>query len=235
MVPGVTNYGGGNTSVKAKVIDPVTGQPVGVLVSKGSGGDLGALRFDGLATLLLERVLALRQVYPGPEREDGMVTLLEQCRFGAGGAAPSIDTPLHALLPPIHVDHVHPDHVIALATAADAERLIEECYGGHVAWLPWRRPGFELAIQMAALYERSPGLQGIVLGGHGLVAWGDTSGGCEARTLELVAGARRFLEQRGRVNPLGTVRPEFAAVGPATRKKRAANLATLSRRLCSAY
>ena len=175
--PRVTNYAGGNTSVKTFVEHPGAGS-VEVLFVKGSGGDLGTLSAEGLARLELDRVRALEASYRGVDHEDEMVGLLDTCCFGGGGAAPSIDTAMHALLPPLNVDHLHPDAVISLATAADGEALTKECYGGTVGWVPWRRPGFELALQIRDLIADNPDLRGVVLGGHGLTAWGRTSDEC---------------------------------------------------------
>jgi rhamnulose-1-phosphate aldolase/alcohol dehydrogenase len=229
----VTNYGGGNTSAKATVDDPVTGAATEVLYVKGSGGDLGTLRPEGLATLRLDRVRALRGVYRGPDHEDEVVEAFTHCRWGTGGAAPSIDTPMHALVDAPHVDHLHPDAVIALAAAADGEALTKECFGRDLAWVPWRRPGFELGLQIAALAADNPGLRGVVLGGHGLTTWADTSEACQALSFDVIARAERFLAQRGRPDPLGPVRPGFAALPPAERRRLAGELAPHIRGLCS--
>lgn len=230
----VTNFGGGNTSCKVIGPDPITGQDAGVLWVKGSGGDLGTLRLEGLAALWLERVRALRSIYGGEEHEDEMVALLGHCRFGPGGTAPSIETPLHAFLPPAHIDHVHPDAVIALAIAADGESLVDRCYAGEVAWIPWRRPGFELALSVAAAYEEAgPGLRGVVLGGHGLVAWGETSDECEETTLELIRRADSFLSASGRSEPFGVIVREREALPAEERRSRAAAIAPVLRGLCS--
>src|SRR5579871_4635247 len=147
--PANTNYAGGNTSAKGRAGDPVTGEPVELLWVKGSGGDLGTLTADGLAVLRLDRLRALTGVYPGVDREDEMVAAFDFCLHGKGGAAPSIDTAMHGLVGAAHVDHLHPDAGIALATAADGEALTRACFGDRVAWLPWRRPGFELGRQIA--------------------------------------------------------------------------------------
>ena len=149
--PRVTNYAGGNTSVKVESVDPATGRPIRLLYIKGSGGDLGTLTRTGLAVLDLDRILASKGTYRGLEHEDEMFPLLEHhCCFGPQNAAPSIDTASHAFIPALHVDHVHPDAIIALATAGDGERLTRECFGDEVAWIPWQRPGFELAMMMEA-------------------------------------------------------------------------------------
>lgn len=149
--PAVTNYGGGNTSVKVSVTSPATGEPVELLYVKGSGGDLGTLKAKGLAVLERERLVALDSVYRGVSHEDEMVPLFSYCSHGTGGATPSIDTPMHGLVELPHVDHLHPDSVIALACAADGERLVREIWGGSVAWVPWQRPGWELGKSMAEL------------------------------------------------------------------------------------
>jgi rhamnulose-1-phosphate aldolase/alcohol dehydrogenase len=219
----VTNYGGGNTSCKRVQPDPVTGDACHVLNVKGSGGDLGTLTADGLATLDLDRVRALKGRYRGEDTEDEMVELLEHCRLS--GAVPSIDTSMHGLLPPCHVDHLHPDAVIALAAAADGEVLVKECYGESVAWVPWRRPGFELALQLEGLHGEHPQLRGVVLGGHGLTTWADTSEECERASLDLIARAEAFIAERGRAEPFGAVVDGFAPLPPEERRRVAAELA----------
>jgi rhamnulose-1-phosphate aldolase/alcohol dehydrogenase len=227
--PRITNYGGGNTSCKGADVDPVTGQERAVLYVKGSGGDLGTLTAAGLAQLDLDRVLALEQRYQGEQREDEMVELLEHCRLG--GPTPSIDTAMHGLLPDRHVDHLHPDAVIALAAAADGEVLVKECYGEDVAWVPWRRPGFELALQLEALHADHPQLRGVVLGGHGLTTWGETSEECERASLELVARAEAFIAERSRAEPFGAVVPGFGPLPADERRRVAAELAPMLRAL----
>ncbi|MEM7727759.1 MAG: class II aldolase/adducin family protein, partial [Pseudomonadota bacterium] len=142
----VTNFGGGNTSAKVKQTDPVTGQPTTVLWVKGSGGDLGSMGLDGFATLHLDRLRALETRYPGLSEEDGMVPLLRHCIFAANPRPPSIDTPLHTFLPYAHIDHTHPDAVIAIAASADSEALTQEIFGDTIGWLPWQRPGFDLGL-----------------------------------------------------------------------------------------
>jgi len=238
--PRVTNYAGGNTSVKLPGIDPATGEPVTLLYIKGSGGDLGTLTRPGLAVLNLDRILASRGQYRsdkardfvGVAHEDEMFPLLEHhCCFGPQTAAPSIDTASHAFIPARHVDHVHPDAIIAFATAADGERLTRECFGDEVAWIPWQRPGFELAMMMEAAY--SPGVKGMVLGGHGLSSWGDTSDDCQRTTLDIIARAERFIADRGRPDPFGAILPGRDPLPPADRRRVAADLAPLIRGLCS--
>jgi rhamnulose-1-phosphate aldolase/alcohol dehydrogenase len=231
--PRVTNYGGGNTSCKAAAADPVTHAATEVLYVKGSGGDLGTLRPEGLATLRLDRVRALRAIYRGVDYEDEMVDAFVHCRWGGGGAAPSIDTAMHALIDAPHVDHLHPDAVIALAATADGEALTKECFGRELAWVPWRRPGFELGLQIAALAADNPGLRGVVLGGHGLTTWADTSEECQAISLDVIARAERFIAERGRPDPLGRVRPGFEPLPEPERRQLAGALAPHLRGLCS--
>jgi rhamnulose-1-phosphate aldolase/alcohol dehydrogenase len=200
-----TNYAGGNTSAMGQGVDPSTGEPVELLWVKGSGGDLGTLTAAGLAVLRLHALRALVNVYPGVEREDEMVAAFDFCAFGKGGAAPSIDTAMHGLVEAAHVDHLHPDAGIALATAADGEKLTAECFGGWVAWVPWRRPGFQLGLDIAAIKAANPDAIGVILGGHGITAWGDTSEECEARSLEIIATAQKFIDERGKPHPFGQI------------------------------
>jgi len=231
--PTTTNYAGGNTSVTVVTADPVSGDDVEVMWVKGSGGDLGTLTHDGLAALRMDRLRALTRVYRGEEHEDEMVALLDHCTFGPGDAAPSIDTAMHGLLPPSHVDHLHPDSGIAFAAAADGERLTKECFGGEVGWLPWRRPGFELALQIAALHELNPAMKGVILGGHGITAWGSTSDECEANSLAIVRGAAEFIAARGVQRPFGGKRVGYEPLGTVERRARAAQLLPVIRGLCS--
>jgi rhamnulose-1-phosphate aldolase/alcohol dehydrogenase len=228
-----TNYAGGNTSAKGSLRDPVTGQPVEVLWVKGSGGDLATLTGAGLAVLRLDRLRALPDVYPGPSDEDAMVPLLDHCRFGPGGAAPSIDTAMHGLVDAAHVDHLHPDAGIALATAADGPTLTGECFGERVVWVPWRRPGFQLGLDIAQVRRDHPDAIGVILGGHGITAWGRTSDECEAHSREIIAGAQAFLDARGRPEPFGPVLPGHEPLPEAPRRARAAELAPVIRGLVS--
>ncbi len=202
--PRNTNYAGGNTSAQGTATDPVTGEDIELLWVKGSGGDLGTLTPAGLAVLRLDRLRALAGVYPGVEREDDMVAAFDFCLYGKGGAAPSIDTAMHALVIQPHVDHLHPDSGIALATSADGEKLTQDCFGDRVVWVPWRRPGFQLGLDIAAIAAASPQAIGCVLGGHGITAWGPTSDDCEARSLEIVRTAEEFIAAHGAP---GAVRP----------------------------
>jgi rhamnulose-1-phosphate aldolase/alcohol dehydrogenase len=228
-----TNYAGGNTSAKAEIRDPATGSPVEVMWVKGSGGDLGTLTAAGLCCVRVDRLRALQDVYPGVEREDEMVALLDHCLVGKGGAAPSIDTPSHGLIETLHVDHLHPDAVIALATAVDGERLTRECFGDRVRWVPWRRPGWQLGLDCAAIQREHPETVGVVLGGHGLTTWGNSSQECQDRSLEAIATAQRFLDERGRPDPFGDVVAGWEPLPVDERHRRAAALAPVIRGLCS--
>ncbi|WP_432829081.1 bifunctional aldolase/short-chain dehydrogenase [Dactylosporangium sp. CA-092794] len=229
--PRNTNYAGGNTSAKATAEDPVTGGPVELLWVKGSGGDLGTLKPEGLAVLRLDRLRALVDVYPGVEREDEMVAAFDYCLHGRGGAAPSIDTAMHGLVEAAHVDHLHPDAGIALATAADGPALTKECFGDRVVWVPWRRPGFQLGLDIAAVQRANPQAIGVILGGHGITAWGSTSTECERNSLEIINTAAAFLAARGKADPFGaTVHPPLDR---AARRERAAALMPLLRGLVS--
>ncbi|MET9768708.1 bifunctional aldolase/short-chain dehydrogenase [Streptomyces sp. NPDC006415] len=231
--PRNTNYAGGNASAKGSAPDPVTGDDVELMWVKGSGGDLGTLTADGLAVLRLDRLRALRGVYAGVEREDEMVAAFDYCLHGKGGAAPSIDTAMHGLVDAPHVDHLHPDSGIALACAADGEKLTADCFGDTVAWVPWRRPGFQLGLDIAAVKEANPQAIGCVLGGHGITAWGATSEECEANALRIIRTAETFLAERGRSEPFGPVIEGYEALPEARRRERAASLAPYVRALAS--
>ncbi|WP_046469565.1 bifunctional rhamnulose-1-phosphate aldolase/short-chain dehydrogenase [Allosalinactinospora lopnorensis] len=233
--PRNTNYAGGNASAKGEATDPVTGGPVELMWVKGSGGDLGTLRESGLAVLRLDRLRALTGVYPGVNREDEMVAAFDYCAHGKGGAAPSIDTAMHGLVEAAHVDHLHPDSGIALACAAGGEKLTAECFGDRVAWVPWRRPGFQLGLDIAEIKRENPGAIGVVLGGHGITAWGATSEECESSSLEIIRTAERFIAERGaaRPHPFGEVIDGHAALPEAQRHERAAALLPIARGLAS--
>ncbi|MFI2287347.1 bifunctional aldolase/short-chain dehydrogenase [Streptomyces niveus] len=231
--PRNTNYAGGNTSAKGLAADPVSGGDTELMWVKGSGGDLGTLTGPGLAVLRLDRLRALAEVYPGVEREDEMVAAFDYCLHGRGGAAPSIDTAMHALVDAAHVDHLHPDSGIALACAADGEALTAQCFGERVVWVPWRRPGFQLGLDIAAVKQANPRAIGCVLGGHGITAWGNTSRECEENSLGIIREAERFLAEHGRPEPFG---PPLEGYGPLPgdeRRARAAALAPLLRGLAS--
>lgn len=231
--PRNTNYAGGNASAKGTDTDPVTGGDVELMWVKGSGGDLGTLTEAGLAVLRLDRLRGLVDVYPGVEREDEMVAAFDYCLHGKGGAAPSIDTAMHGLVDAAHVDHLHPDSGIALACAADGEKLTAECFGDSVAWVPWRRPGFQLGLDIAAIKEASPRAIGVVLGGHGITAWGDTAEECERNSLHIIRTAEAFLARKGKAEPFGPVVAGYEALPEDERRRRAAALAPHVRAIAS--
>ncbi|WP_349865190.1 bifunctional aldolase/short-chain dehydrogenase [Leifsonia sp. WHRI 6310E] len=231
--PKNTNYAGGNTSAKGVETDPVTGEPVELLWVKGSGGDLGTLKESGLAVLRLDRLRALQNVYPGLDREDEMVAAFDYTLHGKGGAAPSIDTAMHGLVDAAHVDHLHPDSGIAIATAADGEELTKTIFGGRVVWVPWRRPGFQLGLDIAAIKAANPEAIGTVLGGHGITAWGDTSEEAEANSLWIIQTAADYIAAHGRPQPFGTPLDGYAALPEEERRAKAAALAPHLRAIAS--
>jgi rhamnose utilization protein RhaD (predicted bifunctional aldolase and dehydrogenase)/NAD(P)-dependent dehydrogenase (short-subunit alcohol dehydrogenase family) len=196
----ITNFAGGNTSSKVSEIDPLTGEPVEVLCVKGSGGDLGSIKRSGFAALYLDKLLALERSYKGVDNEDEMVSLYPLCAFRNNTVAASIDTPLHGFLPFPHVDHLHPDWGIALAAAANGKAKMEEFnreFGHTLVWVPWQRPGFELAMMMKRAVEANPGCDGIVLGGHGLFTWGQTQRECYLNTITIIDSIGQFIERHG--------------------------------------
>lgn len=231
--PRNTNYAGGNTSAKGTEIDPATGEPVELLWVKGSGGDLGTLTEAGLAVLRLDRVLGLVDVYPGVEREDEMVAAFDYCLHGRGGAAPSIDTSMHALVEAPHVDHLHPDSGIAIATAVDGEELTRRIFGDRVVWVPWRRPGFQLGLDIRAIQRANPDAVGCILGGHGITAWGRSSEESERNSLWIIRTAAEYIEQHGRPEPFGAELDGYAALPEDERRARAAALAPHIRAIAS--
>ncbi|MFF3667135.1 bifunctional aldolase/short-chain dehydrogenase [Microtetraspora malaysiensis] len=237
--PKNTNYAGGNTSAKGTETDPVTGEPVELLWVKGSGGDLGTLTEAGLAVLRLDRLRDLVKVYPGVEREDEMVAAFDHCLFGLGGphgrggAAPSIDTAMHGLVDAAHVDHLHPDSGIAIATAAAGEELTKRIFGDRVVWVPWRRPGFQLGLDIAEIKAKNPQAVGCILGGHGITAWGDTSEESERNSLWIIDTAAAYLAEHGKPEPFGAVVPGYEPLPEAERRARAAALAPTIRGLAS--
>ncbi|GAA3558525.1 bifunctional rhamnulose-1-phosphate aldolase/short-chain dehydrogenase [Microlunatus spumicola] len=231
--PRNTNYAGGNTSAKGLEVDPVTGEEVELLWVKGSGGDLGTLTESGLAVLRLDRVRALVGTYPGVEREDEMVAAFDYCLHGRGGAAPSIDTAMHGLVDAPHVDHLHPDSGIAIATAADGEELTTKIFGDRVVWVPWRRPGFQLGLDIARIRSEHPEAVGCILGGHGITAWGETSAEAEESSRWIIDTASRYLEDSSRPEPFGPVLPGYAALPEAERRAKAVALAPVLRSIAS--
>ncbi len=221
----VTNFGGGNTSAKLAATDPLTGAPVEVLWVKGSGGDIGSMKLDGFATLYQDRLLALEAQYGGPDDDDKMVGFLPHCTFNLNSRAASIDTPLHSLLPHAHVDHVHPDAIIALAASAGGEAATREIWGGRIGWLPWKRPGFTLGVQIRDYAAAHPEVEGIMLAGHGIICWADSAKACYAHTVDLIADAARYLNEK-----LGD-RPAFGGQVVAPAPDRRAIAAALMPRL----
>ncbi|MDH5604600.1 MAG: bifunctional aldolase/short-chain dehydrogenase [Cyclobacteriaceae bacterium] len=192
----ITNYGGGNTSCKTMEKDPLTGDEVEVMWIKGSGGDIGTLTRAGIAGLYTGRLRNLKNSYKGLHDEDRMVGLFYHCIYDLDSKAPSIDTPLHGLLPFKHIDHLHPDAVIAIAAAEDSREITKKIWGDTMGWVPWQRPGFDLALQLENCLNENPGIRGIVLGGHGLFTWGDTSRECYFNSLEVIEMASAYISQK---------------------------------------
>ena len=189
----ITNFGGGNTSAKVMMSDPLSGAEVDVLWVKGSGGDLGSIKLDGFSTLYMDKLQALKQRYRGLEHEDEMVAYLPHCTFNLNPRAASIDTPLHAYINRKHVDHMHPDSVIAIAACAGSRALTAAIFEGELGWLPWQRPGYDLGLKLAALTGAQPNLKGIILEGHGLFTWGDSAKSCYETTLSIIQRAEDWL------------------------------------------
>jgi rhamnulose-1-phosphate aldolase/alcohol dehydrogenase len=228
----VTNFGGGNTSSKIVMPDPLTGKPTPVLWVKGSGGDLGSMALDGFATLRLDRFQALQSLYCGREREDDMVGLYPHCVFGLNGRAPSIDTPLHGLVDKPCIDHMHPDAVIAIAAASDGQAIAHEIWGEEIGWLPWMRPGFELGLRLQTFARAHPAAKGVVLEAHGLFTWGDSDHEVYGTTLDVINKAIAWLGARDpSARPFG--RTATLALPPAERRAIAAALMPCLRGLVS--
>lgn len=182
----ITNYGGGNTSAKVMQKDPLRGEMVEVLWVKGSGGDVGSIKMDGFSTLYMEKLNALRDIYRGVAFEDEMVAYLPHCTFNLNPRAASIDTPLHAYVPAKHVDHMHPDAIIAIAAAKDSKELTQRIFGDRIGWLPWKKPGYELGLWIADFCQKNPDAMGVVLESHGLFTWADDAQDCYNLTLEII-------------------------------------------------
>jgi rhamnulose-1-phosphate aldolase/alcohol dehydrogenase len=231
--PRVTNYAGGNTSAKGVETDPVTGEPVELMWVKGSGGDLGTLTSEGLAVLRMDRLRALVGVYRGADREDEMVAAFDYTLHGKGGAAPSIDTAMHGLVDAPHVDHLHPDAGIAFATAKDGKALTKKAFGDKVAWVDWRRPGFQLGLDIAAIKAANPQAIGCILGGHGITAWGATSEESEKNSLWIIKTAEQYIAAKARKSPFGATVKKNVALPPAERRAKAAALAATIRGIAS--
>ncbi|MBO9652987.1 MAG: bifunctional rhamnulose-1-phosphate aldolase/short-chain dehydrogenase [Agrobacterium tumefaciens] len=182
----ITNYGGGNTSAKVPEADPLTGEKVRVMWVKGSGGDVGTIKLDGFATLYLDKLEALKGIYKGVEDEDRMVGFLPHCTFNLNPRAASIDTPLHGFVPYDHVDHMHPDAIIAIAASKNSKELTQQIFGDEIGWLPWRRPGFQLGLDLEAFVKANPKAKGVVLESHGLFTWDNDAKACYELTLAII-------------------------------------------------
>jgi rhamnulose-1-phosphate aldolase/alcohol dehydrogenase len=229
----LTNYGGGNTSCKVKAMDPISADEVEVMWVKGSGGDLGTMKRNGLAALYVERLRSLTKVYRGKAFEDEMVQLFNHCIFDLDSKAPSIDTPLHAFLPFKHIDHLHPDAAIAIAAAKDGEAITKELFKGTIGWVPWQRPGFELGLQLKKCLDDYPGIRGIMLGSHGLFTWGNTAYESYVNTLEVIETCAEFVEQMTETNGVVFGGEKLAALPEADRRRQALLLAPVLRGLFS--
>ncbi|TDT47347.1 rhamnulose-1-phosphate aldolase/alcohol dehydrogenase [Maribacter spongiicola] len=229
----ITNFGGGNTSCKTIEKDPLTNDEVEVMWIKGSGGDIGTLTKAGIAGLYTERLRNLKNVYGGLEDEDRMVGLFNHCIYDLDSKAPSIDTPLHGLLPFKHIDHLHPDALIAVAAAKDSEKVTKEIWGDTMGWVPWQRPGFDLGLQLEKCLNDNPGIRGIVLGSHGLFTWGDTSYECYLNSLEVIEMASEFIENKITENGSVFGGQKIESLEADQRKDKAAKLMPLLRGLCS--
>tara|TARA_R110002167_G_scaffold353147_1_gene566305 strand:+ start:20443 stop:22548 length:2106 start_codon:yes stop_codon:yes gene_type:complete len=229
----ITNYGGGNTSCKTIEKDPLTNEEVEVMWIKGSGGDIGTLTKAGIAGLYTERLRNLKNVYGGLEDEDRMVGLFNHCIYDLDSKAPSIDTPLHGLLPFKHIDHLHPDALIAVAAAKDSEKVTKEIWGDTMGWVPWQRPGFDLGLQLEKCLNDNPGIRGIVLGSHGLFTWGDTSYESYINSLEVIEMASEYIEKK--IKEKGSVfgGQKVNSLPKEERLEKAAQLMPMLRGLCS--
>ncbi len=223
----VTNFGGGNTSAKIVENDPLTGATTQVLWVKGSGGDIGSMKLDGFATLYQDKLLGLEAHYSGPDDDDKMVGFLPHCTFNLNGRAASIDTPLHSLLPFAHVDHVHPDAIIALAASTGGESATQQIWGGKIGWLPWKRPGYTLGVMLRDYVAANPGVEGVMLAGHGIICWADSAKACYEHTVGLIADAANYLNARLAAGPA------FGGLVTAPNPDRAAIAAALMPRLRS--
>ncbi|AZA59444.1 bifunctional aldolase/short-chain dehydrogenase [Chryseobacterium shandongense] len=229
----ITNYGGGNTSCKTIEKDPLTNEEVEVMWVKGSGGDIGTLTRKGIAGLYTERLRNLKNVYEGLEDEDRMVGLFDHCIYDLDSKAPSIDTPLHGLLPFRHIDHLHPDALIAVAAAKDSEAITKEIWGDTMGWVPWQRPGFDLGLQLEKCLNDNPGIRGIVLGSHGLFTWGDTSYECYINSLEVIEMASEYIAKKIEENGQVFGGQKIDSLPADERKNKAAQIMPLLRGLAS--
>jgi rhamnulose-1-phosphate aldolase/alcohol dehydrogenase len=229
----LTNYGGGNTSCKEMAKDPLTGKEVEVMWVKGSGGDLGTMRRDGLAGLYLDRLRSLKNVYRGIEHEDEMVGLFNHCIYDLNSKAPSIDTPLHGFLPFKHIDHLHPDAVIAIAASKDGKRITEELFNGKIAWIDWQRPGFDLGLKLQKTIDGNPDISGIILGSHGLFTWGETAYECYLNSLEVIEKCAEYIQKTISKNSAVFGGVKIKSLKKDLRLQQAAALAPILRGFCS--
>ena len=229
----ITNFGGGNTSCKTIERDPLTDEDVEVMWIKGSGGDIGTLQRSGIAGLYNQRLHDLKKVYRGLEHEDEMVALFNHCIYDLDSRAPSIDTPLHGLLSFKHIDHLHPDALIAIAAAEDGQKITKEIWGDTMGWVPWQRPGFDLGLQLEACLNDNPGIRGIVLGSHGVFTWGETSYESYINSLEVIEAASQYIEDQIGKNGIVFGGQKINSLSSDQRKDKAAQLAPLLRGLCS--
>lgn len=229
----ITNYGGGNTSCKTIERDPLTHEEVEVMWIKGSGGDIGTLKRDGIAGLYNQRLHDLKKVYRGLEHEDEMVALFNHCIYDLDSRAPSIDTPLHGLLPFKHIDHLHPDALIAIAAAEDSQKITQEIWGDTMGWVPWQRPGFDLGLQLEKCLNENPSIRGIVLGSHGVFTWGDTSYESYINSLEVIEAASQYIEDKVAKNGSVFGGQKIKSLSEDRRKDKATQLAPILRGLCS--
>ena len=229
----ITNYGGGNTSCKTIEKDPLTNEEVEVMWVKGSGGDIGTLTRSGIAGLYTGRLRDLKNVYQGLHDEDRMVGLFNHCIYDLDSKAPSIDTPLHGLLPFAHIDHLHPDALIAVAAAKDSEQVTKEIWEDTMGWVPWQKPGFDLGLQLEKCLADNPGIRGIVLGSHGLFTWGDTSYECYMNSLEVIEMASEYIEQKLKEQGEVFGGQKVESLPKEERLEKAAQLMPLLRGLCS--
>ncbi|MDP2414046.1 bifunctional aldolase/short-chain dehydrogenase [Daejeonella sp.] len=229
----LTNYGGGNTSCKVMAKDPLTGIETEIMWIKGSGGDIGTLKKSGLAALYNDRLRNLKNIYRGLEHEDEMVELFNHCIYDLNSKAPSIDTPLHGFLPFKHIDHLHPDAAIAIAAAKDGKKITAELFDNKIGWVDWRKPGFELGLELKACLDNNPGIKGIMLGSHGLFTWGDTAYESYVNTLEVVEKCAAFIEESVRKNESVFGGKKIDGLAGQQRKEQAAKIAPVLRGLCS--
>jgi len=229
----LTNYGGGNTSCKAMTKDPLTGNEVEVMWVKGSGGDLGTMKRNGLAALYVDRMRSLTNVYRGLEHEDEMVALFNHCIYDLDSKAPSIDTALHGFLPFKHIDHLHPDAAIAIAASKNGEKITKELFDGKIGWVPWQRPGFDLGLQLKKCLDDNPGIIGIMLGSHGLFTWGDTAYESYVNTLDVIEKCAQFLEDNIAKKKFEFGGAKIKSLDAAERLNQAASLAPILRGFCS--